>query len=126
MYWKLDKSKVEIDKDTQEIIDKLQFDCQFVWDEWQVTNSEENEFQIDFHFFCGSKAAMKRFEEYMLSKECIVKVKKKWTLIFRGYEITVSLNRGWNFESFKEMIYTMAVLAQQLDCILEGYGAFTQ
>jgi len=112
-------------KMTKENIIELTKDTDVVWDMWKESGMNENDkFKVDFRFYSAYEEGVQSFSAIMRSHDVEVVVNpKRLLLIFKGYEVKLTLNEHWTLAKLNEVIELIGLYARKHNVLIEGYGA---
>lgn len=110
---------------TIETIADLTKDAEKVWNEWINSGMDVTKpFSVDFEFYSAHKEGAEDLAILLTENDYEVSLRsKRMLLIFKGWEVVVSLNTHWTLAKLQDMIEKIGLLGRKYNASIEGYGA---
>ncbi|KAF0813474.1 hypothetical protein IGB42_01825 [Andreprevotia sp. IGB-42] len=83
------------------------------------------DFPVEFHFYSADHKSADALISGLGNRGMLVTKRTKRTLIiFKGWEVTVTISRPWTLEQLDQQCVQFATLAEQLSIDFERCGAY--
>ena len=125
--FKFDGYSRDLVDETIKTIEEFQSDIDQVWRVWLEDGIDVlKEFVVDFEFYSPDKKGIQLFKALLEKNNHRVKINtKRLLLIFKGYELKVSINQMWTLYKLRDQIELLGLLSRKYNLSIEGYGAFS-